>query len=501
MEWVGKKKLDKVEVQVAKGLKQIFKVPTRGHWPPLKPRKPFLNVIVGKRLREPLRRQYQVDGRLLRLILGGENANVSFSFDRLEKFLKSLREENKDQPVNSLVRDLLDLGITVFMSDRYTKRAHHLGRRMGILMPTRHPDVWSRAQPAVMRAVSFLARDDFSIHFTKRREPLGQYSQLPQQRDDKRCVCLLSGGIDSVAGAIWTLENGLRPIFVSHYASPRLASTQKNVVIHLEHIFRTELQHIGVYVNRVRGKLGAPLKSLMVQHLRTFLFLSLATAVALELGIRKVFIFENGPVALNPLFSEARINTRTAHVHFLGYFRQLIKAVFKVDLEIENPFAYETKGEVTSLLAKPKYERLISETESCWYTFRVGMRALKMERRFSGRHDGDCFPCILRRTAVHHAGLWEKDGDYLVNVFGEFSELPRAKVTGIADYLRFCKNTQVLSDAELLLHIPDFSVCAEDVAHQELIAMYRRHSEEVLACFRDRTSDKFRKTFVSILGT
>jgi 7-cyano-7-deazaguanine synthase in queuosine biosynthesis len=505
-ECVGKGDLDNVEKRVAEGLRQIFRVRTRGQWPLPKPDKPFLNVIVGTRKLWPLRRRYQVGEKPLRLTLEGVNANVSLKFDRLERFLESLRENNKDQPVHPLVRDLLDLGVAVYMSDRYTKRARHLGRRMGMLMPVRYPGVWSKVQVDVEHAISFLARDDFGIYFAKRRGPAGRRHQLPEAGDDSRCICLLSGGIDSAAGAIWALEKGLRPILVSHYASTRLAGAQKGVVKHLEEVFGTELQHVGIYVNRSRAKgaepkLGAVPKSLMIQHLRTFLFLSLAAAIALELGIRKIFIFENGPVALNPLFSEARINTRTAHAHFLALFRQLIKAVFEVDLEIANPFAYETKGEVTRRLAKPKYESLISETESCWFTFRVWLRAKEMQRKFSGRHDGDCFPCILRRTAVHHAGLWEKDGDYLVNVFSEFPELERATVTGIADFLRFCKNTHALSDAELLLHAPDFSVCAEDVDPQELITMYRRHSEEVIACFRDRTSEKFRKNFASILGT
>lgn len=506
-EYLGKEDLASAEIQIAEGLRQLFKVKIRGQWPPVESEKPFLNVIVGTKKLRQLQKDYQVGENPLRLMLGEDHANVSFSFDRLEQFLKSFRADEKEQSMHPLVRDLLDLAIAVYMSDRFTKRERNLGRRMSILMPVRNKGIWSKAQCSVERAISFLARDDFHIHFAKLREPAKEFRQLPTESDDKRCVCLLSGGIDSVSGAIWALEQGLKPVFVSHYASTILADVQKKIVASLEDIYETKLEHVGIYVNRskrknVEHKLGKASQSLVVQHLRTFLFLSLAAAIALDLGVRKVFIFENGPVALNPLFSEARINTRTAHAHFLAYFQQLIKEVFGVDLKIENPFAFQTKGEVTCLLSNLKYERLLSQTESCWFTFRVGVRAREMGwSSFHGRHDGDCFPCILRRTAVHHAGLWEKDGKYLINVFREFSALPRATITGIADFLRFCKNTQALSDAELLLYAPDFALCADGVDPQELIKMYRRHAEEVIACFRDRTNKKFHRTFVSILGT
>ena len=509
-----KRKPDRIEQLIAEGLEQIFEVPARNQKESQEPDKPFLNVIVGRKQLRYLRRSYTVGEKPVWLLLypkdaNTKDANVSFHFDKLKRFLKSQREEKRDQLVHSLVKDLLDIAVAVYMSDRYAKREPHLGRRMGILIPVRHLAIWSKdeASTELERAVSFLARDDFRIHFVKHEEHADRDRRFRRETEKKdRCVCLLSGGVDSAAGAVWALEQGLKPVFVSHYASTRLSGTQKAVISQLGKVFATPLQHVGAYVNRARGpgvqqKLGKAPGSIMFQHLRSFLFLSLATVVALELGIRKVYIFENGPLALNPLFSEARVNTRTVHPHFLVLFRRLIKAVFGVDLEIENPFAYYTKGEVAECLARSELRGLVSKTESCWYTFRVQVRADEMDREFSERHDGDCLSCIIRRTSVYHADLWDEDTDYLVNIFDEFPDLPRYTVTGIADFLRFCQAVKMLSDAELLLRAPDFSVCAEGADPRELIAMYRRHSEEVVACFRDKSNRPFQERFASILGT
>lgn len=267
-----------------------------------------------------------------------------------------------------------------------------------------------------------------------------------------------------------------------------------------------ELQHIGFYVAkskspRAQFPLSGPPRSIMAQHLRSFLFLSLAAAVALESKINKVYIFENGPIALNPLFSEARVNTHTAHPHFLSYFSKLIKTVFNIQLHVENPFAYLTKGEVTSILAKPKLHGLVAKTCSCWNWFKVPLMAKQLRiKKFKGRHDGECLPCIIRRSSIHYAGLWNKDTKYLTDIFKSYSTLSRDTIIAVADYLRFCQNVKSISDSKLLLYAPDFSVCEEGVDSQQLVEMYREHAEEVTHCFRKRFSKKLLQDFFSILN-
>ncbi len=458
-------------------------------------RKSFLNVIVGTKSFSELRKSYVVDKKAKRFLLHTEDPNISFSFDTLERLLR--------HNIHSLIKDLLDIGTTVYMADLYTKREFSLERRVSILMPVRHPHVWSNVQKELEHAVSFLGRDNFSIKFIKRKEKVDKLRRFSVKLDN-RCVCLFSGGLDSLAGAVWVLDHKLDPIFVSHYSSNILVGIQKSLISQLEKIYNKPLQHLGLRVSKtgdkkIKNSLSAPFRSVMIQHLRSFLFLSLATAVALESKIKKIYVFENGPVALNPLFSEARVNTRTAHPHFLVRFKELVKAVFGIDIIIENPFLYHTKGEVVNILARQELQGLVAKTVSCWNWSRVPLWAKQRGiKGFKGRHDGECIPCIIRRSAVHHARLWEKDTNYLINVFNQFSKLQRDNRTMIADFLRFCLNIKSLSDAELLFHTPDLSVYEEGVNPQELMRMYKRHAKEAIDCFRARSNKEFQRIFASV---
>lgn len=503
-ESLGEENFSEKERRITQGLLQAFDVQPKKIERKPGPSKPFLNVIVGARSQAKLKAAYRIDTKVTRLMLHGRDPNVSFNFKTVEDFL--------GHRVHSLVKDLLDVGAVIYMVDLYAKREKNLARRVGILMPVRHPEIWAQAQAQVERTVSFLARDNIGIHFVKRKEhrdKLRDFSVTPNER----CVCLLSGGIDSVAGAVWAIEHGLTPLFVSHFAANTLPGIQKSLIGKLSQIYGRKFPHVSIHVAKSRKrkgryKLGRPPRSIIAQHLRSFLFLSLATAVALESKSSKVYIFENGPGALNPVFSEARINTRSVHPRFLEYFRTLIETVFGVELAIENPFCYQTKGEVACHLSSKKFQCLIPITNSCWNWYRVPVMAKQLGiQGFNGRYDGKCFQCILRRVAIHHASLWDKDGTYLIDIFNifnigifnEFPDLGRDIVTGIADFIRFCHNVKALSYDELLVRVPDLSVSAKRAEPQELVAMYRRHAKEVIQCFRARSSDTFQKVFASVL--
>ncbi len=441
----------------------------------------------------PDRLHHEVDRsspKTIHFTLHTKHPNISFSFDAIEESLGC--------KLHSIVKDLLDIGVFVYMYDLQTPRDRHLARRLKLKLPVRHPDVWARAQSELERAVSFLGRDEVSIQLVRRKQRADRAREFVLE-DDERCVCLLSGGLDSLAGAVWSLEKGLTPILVSHYGNGRLAEIQHRLVKQLGEAFDKELQHIPIYVARakgkeVRGRLPSAPHSIMSQHLRSFLFLSLASAVALQSGIGRIYIFENGPVALNPDFSEARVNTRTAHPHFLEFFADFLKASLAVEINVENPFLHSTKGEVASIINNPGLLSLAGETNSCWNWFRVHLLAHQQSvQHFDGTHDGDCLPCVIRRIAMHRANLWNSDARYLNDVFKRFSDLPRDSVSAIADYVRFCMNVRGLSAAELMYFAPDFSVCAGGAAPEKLMTMYRRHADEVISCFRDKAGVEFQK--------
>jgi 7-cyano-7-deazaguanine synthase in queuosine biosynthesis len=465
------------------------------------PRQDGFNVVVGSPTVSvsALARSHATQKNPLKLLLHSPDANVAWSFDPLERFLK--------KPVHSLVKDLLDIAVVLYMSDLYTLRERELGRRLSILMPVRHREIWSRARAKIARTVAYLGRDEVEIEFVDCGDKQDPVDTLSEASGDG-CVSLLSGGLDSLAGALWLLDAEPNPCFVSHYSGTAVAGIQNSLVNALRRR-PALLRHIGFRVTRasvatkpageaVSYQLGAPPASVMFQHLRSYLFLSLAAAVALETQSRRIYMFENGPVALNPVFSEGRINTQTAHPQVLASFADLIREVFAVELHLSNPFLERTKGEVAQILRDHDFGRPAARTNSCFAGGRVRGRAARQGRSFSGSHDGDCLSCILRRVALDRAGLWKEGGRrgfYLIDVFREFPNLPRSTVTEIADYLRFCSEIKDLPPGRMLERCPDFSVYCEGCLPRKLIAMYKKHADEVLSAFEERANQRFRAVF------
>lgn len=531
---------------------------------------PFVNVAVGNdpgKITAPFTTMFHISGKCRMILVDHEKANV-IPHDTLEHWLgKRLQPQ---------VKDLMDIGAAVYLSDIHTQRLKDMGRKIGLLMPLRKIGTWEIFKNELEQAVSFLGRDDFKIYPVKHWEAGAEFKKQDAQSDEK-CVCLFSGGLDSTAGAVWALENNLNPIFISHYSHNSLGSIQKllirrlyekydrsmlsmritpatlnnltrlsvpgPIVSALEKIlwqrymgdvdisiilnktigttnairyspvilkYSRELNYLSFLVskpknsaahpNKVWRPLGSPLQSVMAQHLRSFLFLSLASAVALESGIKKIYVFENGPVALNPLFSEARVNTLTTHPHFLGYFENLINKLFDVEIRIENPFLYKSKGEVVEILSESRMKGSAALTDSCWNWFRVASIAKDESINWCREsHDGECVPCLIRRAAMHKAGLWDDDTKYLTDIFQEYPNLNMKIIEMIADYLRFCKNVNDFNIPDILHFAPDFSVYQNGVDCKKLIEMFKTHAGEISVCCRDKANDLFKQDLDAII--
>ncbi len=470
----------------------------------------WVNVVDGPWAKRPgrVQQEYQLAPRPLRLLVHDPRYNFSFRFKPFEDHL--------GRRLRSLTRDLLDLGVAVYASDLYTRRGScHLDRSTGLLLSVRHPDRWRDGSDCIRRAIGVLGREGFDVHFEKLKEKTS--AEPFKVADDRRCVCLFSGGLDSLAGAAWALDEGLDPIFVSHHAQNQLAGIQTRLLEALSHSYgRKGLAHVSFHAAKkaVRKKkpardrrhrplwpLGGQCQSVMAQYLRSFLFLSAAAALALEKGIERVYLFENGPVALNPSISEGRVNTRTAHPHVLDAFAELIRRVFGVRLVIENPFRYQTKGEVLRHLDQPGLRQCIAESNSCWNWFNVALRAGREGLEWHGeRQDGDCLPCLVRRAAIIAAELEDDDdAPYLVDVFSDYPAVTERTRLAVADLLRFCCTVLALDDAELLRRVPELSVYEPATDCRQLAEMIRRHAREVRDGFRSRANPAFRWDFASLL--
>lgn len=229
-----------------------------------------------------------------------------------------------------------------------------------------------------------------------------------------RCnlVCLFSGGLDSLIGAVDVIQNpNIKPLLVSRSATGD-NSYQKRL---LEKLPTTDAFRIN---DAPRKAKLVPWQKEGTTRSRSLLFIALAACCAdaisefRSISSTKLLIPENGVIAINPPLTHRRIgaaSTRTAHPHYLEGIRRCFNAM-GIKADIENPFALMTKGEmILNSQHRALLDPLVSKTVSCG----------KYKRK--GRQCGRCLPCLIRRSANHAAGISEPQGTYDAD---DLSEVP-----------------------------------------------------------------------------
>jgi 7-cyano-7-deazaguanine synthase in queuosine biosynthesis len=414
-----------------------------------------------------------------------------------------------------LALDLLHVGATVYLADLSLPRRRNLGRRLHLEIGVRRPETWNGLRAELEATIALLGRDDVRLTFVVDPAADGGDTETgdpkPPEAEARKAVLLFSGGLDSLAGAVHLLAGGEGRIdrlhLLSHYADTRLSGAQKALARELGETHGERVVRVPLFVSRSRARERALRRSRsfnpLVQYLRSFLFLSAAAAVAVATDSRKIYVCENGPLALSPTFCEGHVPTRTAHPRLLAQFAVLLGHLFGDRAPtVENPFLYLTKGEAVAVLTEQGAGQLAARSDSCWS---AGVTA-----RIHGgvAHDGTCLPCFIRRAALVRASI-EEEGDgstgrrnrvpgYVRDVLTDFADAPADHKLLVADHLRFSATVRELFEAErwddLLAYAPDLSLDLPGVEPRKLAATWARHAGELFD-FVERGRGELRTAF------
>lgn len=281
-------------------------------------------------------------------------------------------------------------------------------REIDLYVPVSSASTWASQKQHIERLLRFLTGDRWRVFFRDRPKNAATLAIQPKRLaiDGLTEVSLLSGGLDSLIGAIDSLSNGKRPLFVSHYWDAETAKAQAYVIDALEKHFSPE------NVNVIRVRLGFDKGHLDTEETedtqrgRSFLFYALAGLAASALGeSAAVNIPENGLIALNVPLDPLRfgaLSTRTAHPHFIASMAQLAAAV-GLTVSYSNPYRHATKGEMVANCADLDFLRkMVGGSMSCSSPAKARYKGL------SPRHCGYCVPCLIRRASLK-AGLGVSD--------------------------------------------------------------------------------------------
>lgn len=287
--------------------------------------------------------------------------------------------------------DLLSIALGVVAADHgCLRRTSSDGwtREIELSVAVSDPNFWSGQAHILESALCFLTGDVWQVSFTE-----GGINPKPSKRAkprDETVACLLSGGMDSLVGAIdLTANQGELPLLVSQVSKGDKTS---------QTYFASQIGGHGHHL-QLNHDVKTPEESETSQRARSFIFLAYGVLAATALKNYKastkatLIVAENGFISLNVPLTPMRLgslSTRTTHPAFIAQFQALLVAA-GLGVKVLNPYQLKTKGQMLAECKNQKLlEKLAGSTMSCGRSARINM------------HCGRCVPCLIRRAAFHH---------------------------------------------------------------------------------------------------
>jgi len=314
---------------------------------------------------------------------GGAGANIREVFKRLE-----LKPEPR-------AWDFLSIALSIIAADTAVPRDKSPDgwtREIELQIAVADQKFWTAHVETLLNALRFLTTDIWSLKFL----PGGLLPAPPKRAKmpDEDCVALLSGGLDSLIGALDLTVNHKRKPYLVSQVSVGDKKKQKYFALKvaggLSHL---QLNHV----------VNCPGDNERSQRSRSIIFLAYGVLLATSLKQYHLgkpvtlYVCENGFISINPPLTEMRsgsLSTRTTHPIYLNLIQELLDAAH-MNVRIENPYQFKTKGQMLRECADQTFlAKQATNTTSCGRYARNGFK-----------HCGRCVPCLIRRAAFH---AWKK---------------------------------------------------------------------------------------------
>ncbi len=393
-----------------------------------------------------------------------------------------------------VAEDFFLIATTIYSLDKAVLRSKTVDkwtRTIEVTIPVQEQQRWAGVAEQLAHCVGFLTGDRWNFTFVARSTSLFMPQTLKRNQSATSvaadAVCLFSGGIDSLVGAIdWLEEHTTKKLLlVGHYDGkvPGTHADQLRVLEKLSAQYGPEvLEKIFVGVTQDPPGSETSFRS------RSILFLALGILFASSLGKNlPLLIPENGAIALNSPLSPSRrgtCSTRTAHPYFLDSLRKILKIV-QLQNPILNPHSNKTKGEVL---------KLCRNMQSLQQTIPVSISCAKRNRRGSWQDRtamqcGRCMPCIYRRAALHSV-IMDNEG-YGNNICNGDVDIdgPTVSANDLRAFLSFLK---IQASKEAVASSLRGTSKMEYAQFTEAVDIVWRASNEVRALIRDKGVTKIK---------
>ncbi len=404
----------------------------------------------------------------------------------VQRDLSLLRSEDEAK-LDDPVADLVDIATALYTADIAVMRGEREDwpRAIDLTIPVRRVDLWRGLADRFQRLVHELTRDRFTLNF----DP-AEADMLPPvstgeaaTTEDADCVCMLSGGLDSLAGAVMLQTTGRRPVYSLHRSgNPAVLQAQERVLGALDaHWPETSSARPCTIEPDPRGAdtlaYPPPEERESSRRCRSLLYMVLALATAEAAGLDEVFMCENGVLTAGLPLTSSRVgsmSTHSTHPMALELMNRIVEAA-GMSATLRNPFVYQTKAElIRDILVPSLTVDEIQGTVSCWAAGRAN------------RQCGGCVPCLLRQLGMAWAQLPPEA--YMVDVLKRPEDyVGTDSYANLVDILRHAEQIDRRDSSDLIAGYPGLlALHSAGVDVGEITEMLKRHADQTLAVVRDR---------------
>jgi len=293
--------------------------------------------------------------------------------------------------------DLTRIAAGAFVADRLQPRRQGFSRTIRLYVQLVEPSRWEGLANEVADLLHWLTGDAWYLELSADDlEPPSRHDLAAEPIDE---VALLSGGLDSLCGAVLGSQSTKERLFLSHWDNTIVKGAQDRVYRWLGKSLENTWHHLQVWFSHSEVKREASSRS------RAFLFMALAVAAADARGAVIVEVPENGFTSLNPPLGPDRggaLSTRSTHPWTIEQMNWLLDKL-GLTPRVRNAYMWMTKGELVAAAGRvglPSFASVAAETLSCG----------KLDGRIyrggnPNHHCGLCVPCLVRRGAFVAAGI------------------------------------------------------------------------------------------------
>jgi hypothetical protein len=308
-------------------------------------------------------------------------------------------------------RDLLRIATAAYLADRAVRVPElRLSRALRLVVHVEQPDLWTAtAQASMTDLLHWLTGDEWALRCVPAATQTVQAAAPPLAADD---VSLLSGGLDSLCGALVRLAQPGSVFFLGHKDTATVVRhAQNGIAAHLK-----TLDGSPAYKQYALGAARSSEVQNRAPRTRSLLFMTMAVAAASGTGASRVLVPENGFTSVNPPLEPSRggpLTTRSTHPWTFHSVQLLLRELGLDHIAVVNPHADETKGELLAAAMPDRShadERLAAATVSC-----AKINAGRLKGGDANTQCGLCIACLVRRGAFAGARLDDRTR-YLVDV-------------------------------------------------------------------------------------